>query len=242
MPTVPRPLNSWDIVKVIGLILMFIDHTGAYFYIHAEWLRAVGRGSAPIFLFLAGYASSYRFSKELLALAVVMSLSNAMMGEFTSPLNILFTILFCRMVFAGLEKSGKRLERPFEWFVCCAVFVFITSFLFQYGTLALMFAIGGYMKARPEYYALRTRQVFMGITFAAYGLTYALLFDLSAPAIAVMAVTLLAVHQLLWRMSIHPVNVRPAGLARLLKLVSRYSAHIYAIHLIVISWISGYPI
>ena len=38
MATVARPLNSWDIAKVVGLLLMFIDHTGAYFYLHEEWL------------------------------------------------------------------------------------------------------------------------------------------------------------------------------------------------------------
>lgn len=242
MARLARPLNSWDVVKIIGMLLMFIDHSGAYFLTNMEWMRAVGRGSAPIFLFLAGYAASYKFSRELLVLGLLMSLSNVIMGEYTSPLNILFSIMLCRAVFDWLEKHKKRIEKPFEWFVCCVIFVFITSFLFQYGTLALMFAIGGYMKARPNDYPKRTQQLFMVMTFVIYGITYALLFSLSPLSILIMAVTLLTVQQMLWRMDVHEVSGLPAWLAKGLKLASRYSAHIYAFHLIAISWISHYPI
>jgi len=244
MATIARPLNSWDIAKVIGLLLMVIDHTGAYFYLHEEWLRAIGRGSAPIFLFLAGYASSYRFNRELLVLALLMSLSNIIMGEYTSPLNILFTILLCRGVLAWLSKRGKTIVKPLEWFVGCALFALPTGFLFQYGTLGMMLAVGGYMKARPAQYALRTQKLFLGGTFVSYALTYTLLFGLGPSSFILMSCVLLAVFRLLWRLDIYEVNTAgwPTGTASLAKFSSRYSAHIYAFHLIAISWISGYPI
>lgn len=244
MTSQSRPLNSWDIVKIIGLLLMFLDHAGAYFLTQEQWLRAIGRGSAPIFLFLAGYAASYRFSRELLVLAALMTLSNFLMGIYTHALNILVTILLSRGILMWWEKRRRRIEKPLEWFIVSVVFLPLTLVLFQYGTFGLLFAVSGYMKARQQYYMQRTRLLFLVSTFVLYALTFTIIFDLGLPALAVMLLTLAAVFALLWRMDIHPVNTTrwPSGAVGFLKLCSRYSAYIYAFHLIVISWISGYGI
>ena len=175
-----RPFNSWDMIKIIGLLFMFVDHMGAYFFIHNLWMRSVGRGAAPIFLFLAGYASSYRFSRELLVLASIMLLSNFILGEYTQPLNILFTILGCRALFHLMEKRGKVIEKPWEWFIVLALFIVFTCFLFQYGTLGVMFAVCGYMKRRPERYSLTLQKLFLAGTLLCCAATFALFFDLTS--------------------------------------------------------------
>lgn len=240
MSAANRPFNSWDMVKVIALLFMFIDHAGAYFFIHEQWIRSIGRGAAPIYLFLAGYSASYRFNRELLGLACLMTLSNLLMGEYTHPLNILFTILICRAVFDWLHKHGRKVEKPVEWFVACALFAVLTCFLVQYGTLGMMFALAGYMQRRPADYSPRLRFWFFVGMFVIYALTFELFFDLSAANFALMLPVLYVDYLLLLRLEIRELNMQstPQWAVALLALSSRYSGYIYAIHLIVISWIT----
>ncbi len=227
--------------KIVALGFMFVDHTGEYFFIHDLWLRSIGRGAAPIFLFLAGYAGSYRFSREVFFLAVAMLVSNLAMGVVVEPLNILFTILMARGVLHWLEKRGKMIEKPMEWFICNAVFIFITCFFFQYGTLGMMFAIAGYMHRRPEKYAPATFRRFLMATFVAYALTFAFFFDLTPATFALMVPVLGFDYWLLSRLKVKEVKVSGV-LETPLALTSYYSGYIYVIHLIVLSWITGFPI
>ena len=239
-----RPFNSWDMIKIIGLLFMFVDHMGAYFFIHNLWMRSVGRGAAPIFLFLAGYASSYRFSRELLVLASIMLLSNFILGEYTQPLNILFTILGCRALFHLMEKRGKVIEKPWEWFIVLALFIVFTCFLFQYGTLGVMFAVCGYMKRRPERYSLTLQKLFLAGTLLCCAATFALFFDLTSSNVLLMIPVLGIDYWLLSTLEVRTLDMRrfPAWFTRILGLISHYSGRIYVAHLLVISWVTHYPI
>lgn len=55
----PRP-NLYDILKVLALTCMVIDHVGYFFFPELFWLRRVGRIAFPIFLFLVWYNHSYK--------------------------------------------------------------------------------------------------------------------------------------------------------------------------------------
>ena len=239
-----RPFNSWDGLKILALLFMAVDHLGAYFMVHDLWLRAIGRGSAPIFLFLAGYASSYRFNRELFILACLMTLSNILMGEYLHPLNILFTILIWRGVFSWMEKRRMVIEKPLEWFIAAAVFILPSYILFQYGTLGLLFAICGYMKRYPERYSLTTQHLFLAASLIAHAATFTLFFDFGLKDVLLMSLVLAVIYRLLTTFTIHSVDMHccPAWMVKALTVSSHYSGHIYAIHLIIISWISRYPI
>lgn len=239
-----RPLNSWDMAKIVALLLMFVDHAGAYFLLDEQWLRAIGRGAAPVFLFLAGYAASYRFNWELLVLACLIVAPDIAMGEFPHTLNILFTILLVRAVLNGLEKRGKIIEKPWEWFVACAIFIAPTCFLLQYGTLGLMFAASGYMQRRPALYNQRTRTWFLLGTFAAYAVTFEFFFGLTPLNFLLMLPVLAFDYRLLTRLDIRAVDTHrmPRWLVRALTLASHYSAYVYALHLIVIAGVTRLPI
>ena len=244
MARASRPLDKWDMVKIIGLLLMFVDHLGAYFFLDEQWLRAVGRGSAPIFLFLAGYASSYRFSPQLLLLGGLMVISNLLMGVRIFPLNILFTLLLCRGVIYWLEKHGKRIQKPHEWFISLAILSVPTFFVFQYGALGLIFAMCGYMKRRPERYSLKAQHGYLAAALMLHAALAALFLDLNLVSVLLTAPVLSFDYRLLARLEIRPVAAGryPAWLTGLLTFSSRYSGYIYAIHLIIISWITQYPI
>ena len=50
----PKNITSYDLFKTLALVLMIADHIGFYFYPNELWLRAFGRLSAPMWLFLIG--------------------------------------------------------------------------------------------------------------------------------------------------------------------------------------------
>src|SRR5437868_3245740 len=102
-----RPFNTWDMTKLIALGLMFVDHAGYFYYPSDLWLRAIGRGAAPIFMFLAGFAASYRFKLDLFLLAALMTVADIAMQGHIHDQNILFSILIFRMIFDWLERHGR---------------------------------------------------------------------------------------------------------------------------------------
>lgn len=236
-----RPFNSWDGVKLIALLLVFIDHAGNYLYPDQLWLRAIGRGAAPVFLFLAGYASSYRFRWDILLLAMLLAYSNILLGQPFHVLNILFLIVACRGIFDCLERHGKHIARPHEWFICAVVFLPVSIYIVQYGSIGLMFAICGYMKRHSQYYTKRQLQLYLMIAFVSLGATQSLLFGFSYMENAIMIAVSLLMYLLLLRLEIKPIALR-LPLARAGKAMASYSGYIYAIHLLILSWLTGLPI
>jgi hypothetical protein len=241
MALAARPLNHWDIAKLIALLLMFIDHSGAFFFQEAQWLRGIGRGAAPIFLFLAGYAASYRFKPYLLLLAVAMTLSDYWLVGHLRLQNILYSIIACRLLFDWMEKRGKTIARPFEWYVS-SLALLSSLFIVQYGTLGLMFAVGGYMQRRPDYYSEAQRRLYLRLSFATYAALEIWLSSFTLlPALLTLA-SVYGVYRLLLATNTQPVAMRlPHWLARTAKTISYYSGTIYALHLIALEWLTGIP-
>jgi len=235
-----RPFDSWDAIKLIALALMFVDHTGHFFYFREHWLRAIGRGAAPIFLFLAGYARSYRFKPDILLLAILMGISDLLLDGHLRPQNILFNILICRLILGWMERRGKKIQRPYEWFLSCIAWL-ATNFLFHYGSFGLLFAICGYMKKRGDEYPQKLQRNFWILTFVSYGLYSEWLGGFSAGNIILMSMTLAIVARLLWRLELRPIDTKnwPQWLIKLAKFISLYSGYIYAFHLIALEWLTG---
>lgn len=66
-----------SMLKVIAILLMLIDHTGAVIFPEAIILRLIGRLSFPIFAYLivVGYTKTKSFSKYLIRLVIFAALS-----------------------------------------------------------------------------------------------------------------------------------------------------------------------
>jgi len=75
-------LNEYDLAKCLGLILMLIDHR-SYFGVRTvfgeiltwkqkSWCRIIGRGTSPLFFYVAGYSDSFRFRWPTFFFAVLM--------------------------------------------------------------------------------------------------------------------------------------------------------------------------
>ena len=229
-------LNRWDIAKLIGLALMFVDHTGAYFYHDQEWLRGIGRGTAVIFLFLTGFAAHYRFSRELLLLAILLTISDWLVKGMPNTLNILWTILACRMLLQWLEAKQQKISRLHEWVIGC-VLLFPSIVITQYGALAILLSFSGFLYKHKEWYTPKQQRNFLLLTLVIYAIEHALLSEFQTLTNICMVLTLAAVFVLLNWVTKAPATTQTTPLP--LRPVAQYSGYIYALHLIALGWLTG---
>jgi uncharacterized membrane protein len=106
------PFNTIDIMKIMGVIFMIVDHTGEYLIDDDTMWRLFGRIAAPLFFFAVGYnsAKSTRSLRlgisdwrcwlitplNLIILGLILSLTNyAIDKEF--QLNILLNIFLIKL-------------------------------------------------------------------------------------------------------------------------------------------------
>lgn len=238
-----RPLTRWDALKIIGLVLMFVDHSGHFFLEDQQWLRGVGRACAPIFLFLVGFAPHYTFDKKLLGLALLLTASDWLVKGDINTLNILWSILLIRLILGHLEKREKYVLRLHEW-VIGAIASFWTLMLFQYGSMGVLIALSGYVFRHKTHYAASTPQRFFYLAIVLYSLPPAFLGDFTITTNAIMAASLIGMCMLVEWFVKNPSALLPcpAPLVGGLKLCSRYTAFIYVAHLMILGWMTGLAI
>ena len=244
MASVKREFDTWDVLKIVAMLLMFVDHAGNYLFTFSDeqyYLRAVGRGAAPIFLFLAGYARSYRFSWELLWLAVGLTVFEWIFFWHIDTVNILFTILVSRAIFQWFELRGRVIRRPLEWIVAGAA-LFVTAAVVDYGSLGFLLALAGYMRRHAGAYRPALRyglSALILLMFAAFQIQF-----FSPPIHGPLAAAVMVVV-FTWCMCFELRAIKtpwvPQWVKFGLKLFSRYSGYIYVVHLVVLMWITETP-
>lgn len=226
--------NMVDVLKCAAVVMMLVDHIGMYLFPDALWLRALGRFSFPIFLFLIGYSGQFRFSRALLLAAIALLLLDAVLHYPIFPLDILFTILFARMVM-GLPFVQARIEgRLFELFLILAVLFFPLYPFIDYSTTGVMFAVMGAAARRKIPQA--DQLWFMGCCFVFHAATqqYGFHFGIAEASLAALVLCLSAMA--LYYRDALPLN-RCNALAPLrtgILLCSRFSLEFYVLHIAII--------
>ena len=140
-------VNSHDLLKILAISTMVVDHVGKYFFPGIVWFRLVGRMAAPQFFFLVGYSGSYRFKREILlyglALLVVNFLTDTsatVIAQLT-PLNILISFVLIK----ALLNKFDPLKLPVEFLILLLAVIMLFSIptyvSIEYGTLGLSYAI-----------------------------------------------------------------------------------------------------
>ena len=145
-PALPSSLTSYDILKSLAVIIMIIDHIGYYFYPDDDWLRAVGRIGFPVWFFLIGYARSRRIDYHLIAGAFILLAADVAFSRSLLPVNALFTMIILRVCLDPLMRLVK--DNDITLIILTAVLYILfplTNLYWEYGTLAMLFAICGYL-------------------------------------------------------------------------------------------------
>lgn len=241
-------LTSYDLLKFLALALMIVDHVGHFFYPDELWFRAVGRLSAPIWLFLIGYARSRDFSLPMWIGIVVMTASGLVFGGALLPLCILATMLACRAVIDPLMTHIARSPSSLYPITVFLFFGTLISFMgLEYGTSALMVVMVGYMTRNRETLPFDKNQFLQFVIVVAFGyfiIQSYIFFGFDFTQKIFVGLGLLAVFLGLscFQPRVYPDISRkiPKPLIWVVQLGGRYSLEIYVAHFVIFKGIAAY--
>ncbi len=142
----PSSITSYDLLKTFAVVIMVVDHVGAYFFPDQLWWRSIGRIGFPVWFFLVGHASGRDLPLKLIIGAFLLMLGNFMAGMPIFPLNALVTIGVIRLLIDPVMERGLSAQKHLWGIAAMLMFLTLPSGLFtEYGTMALITAMFGYM-------------------------------------------------------------------------------------------------
>ncbi len=249
--TLPREITSYDLLKCFALLTMIADHVGYFFFPDEETWRAVGRLSAPVWLFLIGYARSRDLSGRLWIGAAVLTAAAFILGKVIFPLTILWGMLLTRHV---IDRIAKVI---FQDAAALGAFMFLmflislpTSLLFDYGSLCLTFALFGYaVRHRGEALLLQDKHIklYGGLNVFVYAVLALLVFGFDQNDFLIVVAGVSACCSLLYcfRPAVYSEATTrlPGVLVWLVQIGGRRTLEIYVLHLVlfrILAWQMGY--
>jgi hypothetical protein len=223
-------LNSYDILKLVALSAMVMDHAGEYFWPQAEWMRAVGRAAFPLFLFLVGYSGVWKIKSDIVLFALVIIVCTLLTGHPLFPFNILATIIMARCVMAWITPASLSPRWLSGLFIISVVWYPLLLWC-DYSTLAILFAMCGYLRRHAP--GDRKTILFLYATLAVQVIVQYISFHFQVlPACIMLVVTALDAYLML-DFTLRPVQiVMPIALRRTLLWASHNTLLIYALHVI----------
>ena len=239
----PKSLTSYDLLKTLAIILTVIDHVGHFFFPEEMWFRVLGRLCVPIWFFLIGYANTTKVPNSFWIGGTLLVMSSIISGQYLLPLNILFTMALLRMYRAGVVRHSMWSPEAMRgMFLILFVLSFPTAILVEYGSMAMLFVLIGYMARRREeiFESIEKKHVltFMFAAFTAFYITMGMamptLTEIQALA---MLVGLVAVSVILWRFK--PIEftgadkVMAPSFIKMFQFFGRKTLEIYVAHLII---------
>lgn len=240
----PSEITSYDLLKTFAVVVMVIDHVGAYFFPDIEAFRAVGRLCVPAWFFLIGYARGRDIPLAMALGAVILLIGNIVTGSWVFPLSILPTMILIRL---SLDQVVALMLKNVTWFwgasFVLALLIVPTSFIIDYGAQGFLLALLGYF-VRHKADDLRLRKfdkkiirsyfIFSIIVFIS---TQQLLSGFSLLALSFLVFGVVFIHYVLWHFK--PYNfgaltdILPCFVVWFIQLCGRHSLGIYVIHLLI---------
>lgn len=170
-----QTLTSYDLLKVLAIVLTIVDHAGHHFFPDEMWLRILGRLCVPMWFFLIGYARTEAIPRSLIVAGGAVAASALIAGQYLFPLNILFTFAILRRLRTPIAlRATEGPEQLRGWFLLLLFAAVPTGLLSDYGSMGMLFVLHGYIQRRRE--ALRDRltdrhiALFAGFSYLAFGL------------------------------------------------------------------------
>jgi peptidoglycan/LPS O-acetylase OafA/YrhL len=227
-------LNSFDLLKLLALVTMIIDHVGDYILPDDMWLRAIGRLAFPLFLFLVGYSGSYKVKPDLIGWAALVVVTAAVTHHPVFPFNVLASIAVTRWVMQGIVSKPLTALRLWGIFIACLLLWPLTYHFSDYGTFAILFAICGYLQ-RHQPRALATH-VCIVLTIALHFFIQSAMFHFDGAHFVGAGLVGVVTGMLMWRFRIEQVNVAllSSRLRRFLQWAARNTLPLYGLHVMIL--------
>jgi len=237
-------VNTHDLIKVVAIVAMVIDHAGWLFMDDNVWMRLVGRAAAPLFFYLVGYSGSYRFKNQILALGVGLFLvrlftplpavPHGMLWQIL-PITILITFVLVKAIMNRFDPV-KMSTTSLIILLACLLAASPSALVVEYGTLGLAIALGARLINQRHPFA---RPWIIIATVAHFGIqAFWLLFSRSDVPMHIVFLGLLFLAViasmsivLFLRYRLRSFTVNPAWLRNTTIYISRYSLQIFFFHL-----------
>lgn len=222
-------ISSQDWLKFLAVIIMTIDHIGAYFLVGElyTWFKVVGRFTFPVWFFFAGYMQSRKLGGEIIWYGLFLIVVNLIGGRGIFPMNALISIVICRAAVLWLRERGLIDSRIWDVFLVCVVLSLFAGELFEYGTTGLLYAIMGDMVRRG-----RQNTRFFVATFVLFMLYQYVGLE---PNLLQATIMTLGVGYYTWRLSHFEMRNLPwfeahSGFGYVVRLLGRNTLYYYVIH------------
>lgn len=224
-------LSTYDAVKCFAVIVMIIDHMGHFFFPDQLWWRAVGRMCVPIWFFMAGYGRPSQRSNQMMILGLLMIVADGLMVQPLLPVNVLLSIMICRMVILHIQSYDVDMITLFLLALALLITSPVTVNLFEYGAEGILFALWGYYY---RFHRDKTRVVLgcLVIAYLVFIVAEQAGFRFSTPQFYFMSIATLGVCLYLQRFTLQYIDV-PAEkqpLAKAVMFIGRNTLYIYFIH------------
>lgn len=235
----PYNLTIYDFFKTAAVILMLVDHFGYYFYPDETWFRVFGRLCVPIWFFLIGYARSRDLSAKLWIGGIILVAANIPTGQFILPLNILFTMIFVRLILDHIMVHVIKGPNEFWAINIMLLLLALPSFIItEYGTQAVIMAMYGWFIRHRDNENVPDNMLVQHTAFAliSFVLIQGFLFGMGQAQFMVLQIGILAVMGVLFFFK--PVEfpkltkAMPAPALWFFKIGGRRTLEIYVFHLV----------
>jgi len=246
----PKDLTSYDLLKTLAIVLTVVDHVGYFFYPEDMWFRTWGRLCLPIWFFLIGFANTTSVPKTFWIGGSVLVASAIVAGEYLLPLNILFTMAFLRIYRAGVIRHSLHSPEALRGMFLILFFLsFPTAMLFEYGAIAMLFVLIGYIVRRKEeiYERIDKKYIIMFTvaSFASFYLTMGMVMpSLAADQALFMMGGFIAIGFILWRFEpvvyVDADKFMAPSFIRLFQFFGRRTLEIYIAHLLIFRAVAMY--
>ncbi|HEX2552412.1 MAG TPA: TraX family protein [Microvirga sp.] len=149
MPDTPaaRPVTTTDLLKLVALVFVFIDHHGYFFDPANPWWRLFGRVAAPVFFFLIGFARTRRVPWTWLAFGIPLTAVNALeAGNLAGTMvNILINFAILRaLVLPAVERHVMARPLAVALLIAgCLPLIPVTDGPLEYGVEGWLWAFLG---------------------------------------------------------------------------------------------------
>lgn len=219
--------NTHDLIKVVAISLMVIDHSGFYLFGNEMWMRCLGRASAPMFFLLIGYSGKLNCRLSLFIYGAILSYMGHFLGQMYW-LNILYTFIATHLLLHYLPNLKNQIERQLVLFWILLGLHFLVYPYLEYGTSGILIAFAAHWIQEKDKYG-------------GFWLGFALLFHFGWQSFVFRGLnsewfmTVIAFEGvLLWLMGLY-YKLKPISLTQPFILpflfLSRYSLEIYFYHL-----------
>jgi hypothetical protein len=234
---VERNMTAYDLFALI-VVVMLVGHVFYYFVPRINWLRVVDRMLVPVFLVSVGYNAGQKVGRTLWLGAILLVVAQwTLFG--ISQINVLGTIIVIRMVIEPIMAWALKNKERF-WILNTALVVLfpVTDAVFDYGTMALIMAMAGWINRNREEIspAIVKPSAYFVFAYAAYLVCTQMNFQFSHAQLLVVAIGLAWTMRLLYdfrELLMNSLRRKPKDIVeKFCSFLGHKSLEIYVVHVL----------